>query len=129
MAQKAQQKLLEEVAELQAAPLLAGARSIGEYKLVAQFFAERDLGFIKLLAQKITRAGNAVAFLACGGTQPSLVFAQTPGLPHDMGALMTQAVQRLGTRGGGNKNMAQGGAPHATGAGQAVMEAVKALTD
>ena len=30
-----------------------------------------------------------------------------------MGALMKQAVQTLGTRGGGNRDMAQGGAPDA----------------
>ncbi len=70
-----------------------------------------------------------MAFLGCGGAQPSLVFAQTAGRPHDMGALMKQAVQRLGARGGGNKDMAQGGAPDAASAEHAIMEAAKALTD
>jgi len=127
-AQKVQSKLLGEVAELQAAQFLQSATvSDSGTKLVTQFFAARDLAFIKMLAQKLTRAGQCVALLSCGGPQPSLVFAQTPGLPNDMGALMKQALQKLGTRGGGNKDMAQGGAPDAERAEHAVMEAAERL--
>jgi alanyl-tRNA synthetase len=127
-AQKVQSKLLEEVAELQAAQFLQSATvtALGT-KLVTQFFAARDLAFIKILAQKLTRAGQCVAILGCGGSQPSLVFAQTPGLPNDMGALMKQTLQTLGTRGGGNKDMAQGGAPDAERAEHIVMEAANGL--
>ena len=102
-AQKIQHRLLEEVAELQAANLLqAAAQQLNEggRKVVVRFFPDRDLNFIKMLAQKITKLGKVVALLGCGGTQPSLVFGQAPGLENDMGALMKQAVQRLGTRGG-----------------------------
>ena len=129
-AQKAQHRLLEEVAELQAANLLRTAeeRPIGSgQKLVVQFFPDRDLSFIKMLAQKLTRLGKAVVFVACGGAQPSLIFAQTPGLPNDMGALMKVTVQTLGTRGGGNRNMAQGGAPDGASAEQALRQAANAL--
>ena len=93
---------------------------------MVQFFPERDLGFIKMLAQKLTRAGSAVALLGCGGSQPSLVFAQTPGLPNDMGALMKQTVQKLGTRGGGNRDMAQGGAPDSARAEEALQRGRRA---
>ncbi len=44
-AQKTQHRLLEEVAELQAAQMLQSAEQRGAQKLVAQYFAERDLGF------------------------------------------------------------------------------------
>jgi len=126
-AQKAQHRLLEEVAEFEARHLLQSAEQRGAHKLVVQYFAERDLGFIKMLAQKITKAGQAVALLACGGAQPSLVFAQTPGLSNDMGALMKQVVQSLGTRGGGNRDMAQGGAPDVERARQALAAAAQAI--
>ena len=126
-AQKAQHRLLEEVAELQADRMLQSAPESGGHKLVVQFFPERDLGFIKMLAQKLTKFGEAVALLGCGGPQPSLVFAQTPGLPNDMGALMKQAVQNLGTRGGGNRDMAQGGAPDSARAEGALQEAAGAI--
>ena len=77
-------------------------------------FADRDLNSIKLLAQKLTRlAPNAVALLAAISPQPSLVFAQSSGQPFDMGALMKEAMASLGGRGGGTKDMAQGGAPQA----------------
>jgi len=126
-AQKAQHRLLEEVAELQAQQMLQAAPEQDGHKLVVQFFPERDLGSIKMLAQKLTKAGNAVALLGCGGQQPSLVFAQTSGLPHDMGALMKHTVQRLGTRGGGNRDMAQGGTPDAARAEGALHEAASAI--
>jgi alanyl-tRNA synthetase len=126
-AAKTQHKLLEELAELQARQMLDSAEQRGAQKLVVQFFANRDLGFIKMLAQKLTRLGHCVALLACGGPQPSLVFAQTPGLGNDMGALMKQAVQALGMRGGGNRDMAQGGAPDGQRAEQAIHESEKQI--
>jgi alanyl-tRNA synthetase len=126
-AQKAQHRLLEEVAELQAERMLQLASEHGGHKLVVQFFPERDLGFIKMLAQKLTKGANTVALLSCGGPQPSLVFAQTPGLPSDMGALMKQTVQNLGTRGGGNRDMAQGGAPDSARAEEALEGAAGAV--
>ncbi|MFZ0912041.1 MAG: alanine--tRNA ligase-related protein [Candidatus Korobacteraceae bacterium] len=126
-AQKAQHHLLEEVAGLQAEHLLQAAQNRGEYKLVVQFFPDRDLTYIKMLAQKLTRNGTAIALLGCGGPQPSLVFGQTAGLGNDMSALMKQTVQQLGTRGGGNRDMAQGGAPDQTSAEQALLQAAAAL--
>ena len=128
--QKAQQRLLEEVAELQAANLLRAASegpSGSGQKLVIEYFADRDLNFIKLLAQKIVRLDKAVALLSCGGAQPSLVFAQTSGLSNDMGALMKEILQKLGTRGGGNRDLAQGGAPDSTRAEEAIRAAAAAI--
>jgi alanyl-tRNA synthetase len=129
-AQKVQSRLLEEVAELQAEKFLQSATELPwGAKLVVQFFADRELAFIKMLAQKITRGGKAVALLSCGGSQPSLVFAQSPGLPNDMGGLMKQTLAKLGTRGGGNKDMAQGGAPDAERAEHAIVEAANVVAD
>jgi alanyl-tRNA synthetase len=127
-AQKAQHRLLEEVAELQAEQLLQSAEQRGPQKLVVKYFAERDLAFIKMLAQKLTKSAQVVALLACGGQQPSLVFAQTSGLSNDMGALMKQAVQSLGTRGGGNRDMAQGGAPDGDRAEHATRDAASRIS-
>ena len=65
-------------------------------KLVAEFFADRDLDFIKMLAQRLIRQGQVAVFVGCGGSQPSLVFAQTPGLSNDMGALMKDSYAEAG---------------------------------
>lgn len=127
VAQKAQHRLLEEVAELQAQQMLRSAEERSGRKLMVQFFPDRNLDFIKMLAQKLTKSGNAVALLGCGGEQPALVFAQTTGLTNDMGALMKQTVQQLGTRGGGNRDMAQGGAPDAARAEVALQQAASAI--
>ncbi len=129
-AQKTQHRLLEEVTELKAVSLLQTAAEIPNgsgSKLVAEYFADRDLPFIKMLAQKLIRLDKTVALLACGGIQASLVFAQTPGLSHDMGALMKETLQKLGTRGGGTRDMAQGGAPDADRAEHALAEAATAI--
>lgn len=121
-AAKREHKLLEEVATLLAGGIL---RDHAEASVFHQFFPDRDLAFVKLLAQRLTRQGSIVALLGCGGPQPSVVFAQTPGLPHDMGALMKEALLQLGGRGGGNKDMAQGGATDASNI-EAVLEATAA---
>jgi alanyl-tRNA synthetase len=49
--------------------------------------------------------------LAAGAGQPTLIFAQSPGQKHNMGQLLKDAMARLGGRGGGSANMAQGGLP------------------
>ncbi|HLV86129.1 MAG TPA: DHHA1 domain-containing protein [Candidatus Sulfotelmatobacter sp.] len=101
----------EELAAAQAAAILAETPETNGRKLIVRTFSDRDLNAIKLLAQKLTRlASNVVALLATKATPPSLVFAQSPGQPFDMGARMKEAVAQLGGRGGGSKDMAQGGA-------------------
>jgi alanyl-tRNA synthetase len=119
---KAQHKLLEELAELYADRLLAQAA--GPPHVITQFFAERDALFIKLLAQKLTAGKtDAVALLASGVGQPTLVFAQTPGQKSNMGQLMKDAMALLGGRGGGSADMAQGGLP----AGSTDVDKLKSL--
>ena len=110
-ARKSREQLLEELAEFRAKQLLAEAEPKHGRKLIVQTFPDRDMAFLKLLAQKLTRLDSAaVALLASTSAQPSLVFAQSPGQPFDMGALMKDAMSRLGGRGGGSKDLAQGGA-------------------
>ena len=113
-ARKGREQLLEELAEFQAKQLLVETERNHGRKLVAQIFPDRDVSFLKLLAQKLTRVDlAAVALLASTSGQPSLVFAQSAGQPFDMSALMKDAMSRLGGRGGGSKDLAQGGAPQA----------------
>jgi len=103
----------EQLAAAQAAAILAETPEANGRKLILHTFSDRDLNAIKLLAQKLTRlAPNVVALLATT-QQPSLVFAQSAGQPSDMGALMKEVLAKIGGRGGGSKDMAQGGAPDA----------------
>jgi alanyl-tRNA synthetase len=119
---KMQHKLLEEIAELRAAEMIATAKTEGS-TVIAQVIPDRDLAFVKLLAQKLTKTAGIVALLGAGSGQAALVFAQSPGLLNDMGALMKEAMAKLGGRGGGNKDLAQGGVPDAAKLSEAVSEA------
>src|SRR5579859_5579410 len=125
---KQREQSLEELAAAQAAALLAETPEANGRKLVVRTFADRELNFVKLLAQKLTRlSANAVALLATTSPQPSLVFAQSPGQPNDMGALLKETMSKLGGRGGGSKDMAQGGAPKPDGLEAALADAATRL--
>jgi alanyl-tRNA synthetase len=96
---------------------------------VVRTFSDRDLNFLKLLGQKLTRQSPAViALLATESPQPALVFAQSAGQPHDMGKLLKETMAKLGGRGGGSKDLAQGGAPTAQGLDAALTTAAQFLS-
>ncbi|HYX54459.1 MAG TPA: alanyl-tRNA editing protein [Candidatus Limnocylindrales bacterium] len=119
---KAQQKLLEEIAALQAERMLASLAT--EQRVITEVFTERDAGFVKLLAQKLTAGKKeTIALLAALAGQPTLVFAQTSAGKHNMGQLLREIVTRLGGRGGGTAELAQGGIP----AGAADRAAIESL--
>ena len=125
---KQREQAEEELAEAQAAALLAETPETSGRKLVIRTFADRDVSSLKLLAQKLTRrAPSVIALLATTSPQPSLVFAQSAGQPYDMGALMKQTLSKLGGRGGGSKDMAQGGVPQSGGIDSALQEAAASL--
>jgi alanyl-tRNA synthetase len=111
VAGKAQQKLLEEIAELKAAQIIAEIAEQDGVKLVARVFEDRELAFVRLLAQKLAKSESVVALLGAGAGQKAVVFAQSQGMRFDMGALMKELMTELGARGGGAKDLAQGGVP------------------
>ena len=125
---KQSEQAQEELAEAQATALLAETPESSGRKVVIRTFSDRDMNSLKLLAQKLTRrAPNVIALLATASPQPSLVFAQSAGQPYDMGALMKQTLSKLGGRGGGSKDMAQGGVPSSGGIESALQDAAASL--
>jgi alanyl-tRNA synthetase len=127
---KQREQSQEELASAQAAALLAETPESNRRRIVARTFADRDMNFLKLLAQKLTRLSpNVIALLAATSPQPALVFAQSPGQLFDMSALLKQAVSKFGGRGGGTKDMAQGGVPRADGIEAALAEIAATLHD
>jgi alanyl-tRNA synthetase len=119
----------EDLVAAQATILLAETPETHGRKLIVETLIGRDLNFLKLLAQKLTRQSpTVIALLATDSPQPALVFAQSPGQPHDMAALLKQTLASLGGRGGGSKDLAQGAAPSATGLAAALVAAVQSLT-
>lgn len=126
---KQAENLQEQLAEAQAAALLAETPERNGHKLIVQTFSDRDVNALKLLAQKLTRlAPNAVVLLASTSPQPALVFAESAGQPFDMGALMKQTLAKLGGRGGGSKDMAQGGIPGKDGLAAALSDVANQIS-
>jgi len=127
---KSREQLLEEMADLYASRLLAETPDNSGRKIIVRTFPNRDLTFIKLLAQRLTRQNTeVVAFLGVISDHPVLVFAQSSGQPFDMGALMKEVLARRGGRGGGSKDMAQGGSVQVEGLETALRELAAQLRE
>jgi alanyl-tRNA synthetase len=125
---KQREQSQDELAAAQAAALLAETPETNGCKLVVRTYTDRDMNYLKLLAQKLTRLSpNAIVLLATTSPQPALVFAQSQGQPFDMGALMKETMAQLGGRGGGSKDMAQGGLSNGDGVEAAMNGAAKKL--
>jgi len=123
------ERLHDELAAAEAANLLAQTSDENGRKLIVRSFSDRDMNFLKLLAQKLTRqASGVIALLATDSPQPALVFAQTAAGAHDMAALLKETMAKLGGRGGGSKDFAQGGLPQSEGIAAALAEAAASIS-
>lgn len=82
----------------------------GRLRVVSRVFDQRDFEELKLLAHQLIAAGGVLALLVTRqeGTA-RLVFARSADLQGDVGRLMKEAVEKLGGRGGGRSDFAQGG--------------------
>ena len=104
---------LEEVtARVEAAELYAAAvpRPGDNLRVVSQVFEGRDAESLKRLAHALVSNPRTVVMLgAHAGDDARLVFARSPDAAGDMNALLREACTRLGGRGGGRPDFAQGG--------------------
>ena len=104
---KRNRELTEWALEGEARKLLAEAP--GTPALVVRAFDGWPAQDLRTLAIKLTRAGPCVALLGSRADKAHLVFAQSEGLPHDVAALLRDALALVGGRGGGRGNLVQGG--------------------
>jgi alanyl-tRNA synthetase len=112
VARRREEQLDRESAELFARAVpLPGTAELG---LVCAGFAGRSADELKRLALRIVARGGVVALLGSSGERGSLVFAQTPGLPFELNALLREVAPLVGARGGGTRDLAQGGSPNNT---------------
>jgi alanyl-tRNA synthetase len=64
---------------------------------------------LRTLAQKLVRIRPCVALLGSRADKAHLVFAQSDGQSHDLGAALKTALLVVEGRGGGRGNVVQGG--------------------
>ena len=133
-AQKAKEDLVE--GERRAKGLLERAIDGDARRLLAEAQAGETPGLVvaaldcwtandlRLLAQRLVALAPCVALLGGRSDKAHLVFAQSDGLPHDVPALLKAAVERLGGRGGGRGNLAQGGGDRLDRLDEALAQAV-----
>ncbi len=82
--------------------------------IIARAFEGLDAESLRRLASALAAHARAVALLgSVEGGAARLVFARSADAPGDMNALMREACQTLGGRGGGRPDLAQGGGQHA----------------
>jgi len=103
-------ELSELAAKVEAADLLAASAFVGKVRIVEKVFTDRDFDEAKLIAHRLVDEENVVALLAVReADMVRLVFACSANVTADMNVLMKAACERLGGRGGGKPDFAQGG--------------------
>ena len=121
-----QRRLLGEVAGLAAQQTLARMPGEDGHKVVAEYLADRDLEFVKLYAQKlIASESNVIALLGSAQPTPTLVFAHSAGALFDAADELRALVGSVGGRGGGTRDLAQGGVPSADAIPRLIAEAAQ----
>jgi alanyl-tRNA synthetase len=109
-ANKARQKLTEELAGYEAFTLLSELSSQPGRKVLRRTFTDRDTGYLKLLASRmVASASETCVLLASTREEPArVIVAASSDVKVDCGALLREALAAYGLRGGGSPSMAQG---------------------
>ncbi len=134
-AEKRAKDLLERALEGEARKLLAQARGDGppatpaSPALVVAAYDGWPPGDLRVLATRLVALAPCVALLGSRADKAHLVFAQSEGLSHDVGALLRSALEPLGGKGGGRGNIAQGGGERPDLLDEALVRAAQAVRD
>lgn len=107
--QQALKEAREQIVEFEAERLLNRASRTDRYALITAAFDKRDAAEVKRLASRLAENPDTVVLLGTAGEKAQLFFARSTALPFNMGALLKEAVEQLGGRGGGQAAFAQGG--------------------
>ena len=128
-ARQAHGETLERLAELEAGVLLAAAEAIGGRRLLVKVFEGAEADYLRRLGARLVREPNVQLLLAAKSPAAAVVFAQSPGGPADMNALLRETVGALGGKGGGSRDFAQGVLPEAARVEEALTEARRRLRE
>ncbi|MFZ5826919.1 MAG: alanyl-tRNA editing protein [Bacillota bacterium] len=106
---KRMRTLQEQILEQEAQSLLAGARRVGNARVVRQTFVGRPIDELKLLAAKVAAQGGAVAVFGTKGAMPQVILHRAVDVRVDVGQVIKQVLPLIDGRGGGSPIQAQGG--------------------
>ena len=118
-------ELLDRALEGEARRLLAEAGSLPA--VVVRAFDGWTPADLRALAGQLVALAPCVALLGSRAGKAHLVFAQSEGMTHDIGALLREALTLVGGRGGGRGNLAQGGGDRVEGLDEALAKAELAV--
>jgi alanyl-tRNA synthetase len=98
------------LARLLARELYRSAKEHLGFKLVQDLFEDEETEFLKLISQALHEQGPVIALLGCRrGEQAYLIFSQSESSPYDLRNLLAESCKLIEGKGGGSRNMAQGG--------------------
>ena len=107
------QKLRADLAVLEGAGLVADAPLEDGLRLLVRSWKDKDREYVKLLASRTAAAGvSTVVVFAAEEADPVRVFlARSADLDFHCGQLLREELAKMGLRGGGSADMAQGDVP------------------
>jgi alanyl-tRNA synthetase len=98
--------------------------------VIAKVFDDRSADSLKHLALALTAHPNTVALLGSrDGATARLVFARSPDADGDMNMIIRGACSIIGGRGGGRRDMAQGGGKDVAALDKAIQAAAQGLIE
>ncbi|MGD0223430.1 MAG: DHHA1 domain-containing protein [Terriglobia bacterium] len=106
---KSVQKLVEDLAEMEAAQLWQQAPLKGGVRVIRCLFGSTEAKKAKFVAHALGKQAGAVALIGVKGMPSALFFAQTRGGEANLSDLMKQTLAKFGGRGGGTRDFAHGG--------------------
>jgi alanyl-tRNA synthetase len=108
-ASRVRQKLVKRVVEYEARAIREATPETEGRRVIRRVYAAEDSEEAKMLAHALAHLPATVAFIGVKGKPAALFFSQSPGGTADMGSILKQTVARVGGKGGGTRDFAQGG--------------------
>jgi len=106
---KSLQKMMESLAELEAAQLWQQAPEKAGVRVVRGVLEATEAKKAKLIAHAVGKQANAIGLIGVKGTPSGLFFSQTPGGNANMSEVIKETLAKFGGKGGGTRDFAQGG--------------------